>query len=419
MKGLCGLQKKNKATLALLISALGFTGTLPAAAAGGFGWGLVHHGFLAAVIGGLADWFAVTALFRKPLGIGYRTEILRRNRARIMDSIVEFSSEDLLSVENIMQVVRRENSAELLVDYLEHRGGRERVQELVDTVLLQTVNSMDSRRMAESLTPAVREALSGVALERVVTDILSLLAEEKHGRQVLMTLLDIGRQVLDASAIQKALLENIRILRSAYEGESAGRAFVLAALDLSDERIRDIFNERLTAYLEELRAGDTEAYASLEAGFASLMKRLAQEPEIAELFHGWQEHYLQKMDIGGYLADWLEHKVKGKHPFWLSQIHLFLKRHIDAFVESAEMQAQFDRFVKDFLEEELRKHHNLIPGLIRERLDEMDDDALTDFVEGKVADDLQMIRINGSVVGALVGMGLYLIVWGLERMWGL
>jgi len=49
----------------------------------------------------------------------------------------------------------------------------------------------------------------------------------------------------------------------------------------------------------------------------------------------------------------------------------------------------------------------------------MDDDALTDFVEGKVADDLQMIRINGSVVGAFVGMGLYLIVWGLERMWGL
>ena len=71
------MQKKQKANLALAISAAGFLGTLPA---GGFWGGLLHHGFLAATVGGLADWFAVTAIFSKPLGISYRTDILRRNR---------------------------------------------------------------------------------------------------------------------------------------------------------------------------------------------------------------------------------------------------------------------------------------------------------------------------------------------------
>ena len=145
------LQKKSKANLALAISAAGFLGSLPA---GGFFGGLVHHGFLAATIGGLADWFAVTAIFRKPLGISYRTDILRRNRGRIMDALVTFASDDLLSVENIMQVVREQEMATLLVDYLEHRGGHERLRQVVDDVVLKAVNTIDTARVAGEVAPA-------------------------------------------------------------------------------------------------------------------------------------------------------------------------------------------------------------------------------------------------------------------------
>ena len=67
---------------------------------------------------------------------------------------------------------------------------------------------------------------------------------------------------------------------------------------------------------------------------------------------------------------------------------------------------------------ELVKHHDLIPGLIREHLNGLSDDELVTFMEDKVQDDLQMIRINGSVVGALVGMGLYVLIALAERVWG-
>ena len=75
--------------------------------------------------------------------------------------------------------------------------------------------------------------------------------------------------------------------------------------------------------------------------------------------------------------------------------------------------------IKDFIEAELIKHHDLIPKLIRERLDEFSDENLTEFVESRVSDDLQMIRINGSLVGSLVGMGLYVVAWAAERVWGM
>ena len=89
------MQKENQANLALAVSVFGAIGTA------GQGSSLLvttlHHGFLAATIGGLADWFAVKAIFGRPLGISHRTDILRRNRARIMESLVLFSSDDLLS----------------------------------------------------------------------------------------------------------------------------------------------------------------------------------------------------------------------------------------------------------------------------------------------------------------------------------
>ena len=77
------MSKKTQATLVLVIMFLGFIATYKLDSF----WGLLlNHGFLAALIGGLADWFVVTALFRKPLGfISYRTEILPRNRERIME----------------------------------------------------------------------------------------------------------------------------------------------------------------------------------------------------------------------------------------------------------------------------------------------------------------------------------------------
>ena len=133
----------------------------------------------------------------------------------------------------------------------------------------------------------------------------------------------------------------------------------------------------------------------------------------------WKERWLAQMDIEGMIASWIENVLKGEEPFWLPHLNAFVEQRIDDFVHSEAWQRRFDKMLKDLIESELTKHHELIPGLIHERLDEFSDDALVAFVEEKVQDDLQMIRINGSIVGSLVGMGLYLLVWAAERMWGL
>lgn len=411
------MQKKNKANLALGLSAAGFLGTL--GVQGGFGAGLLHHGFLAATIGGLADWFAVTAIFRRPLGIAYRTDILRRNRPRIMEAIVRFASEDLLSTENIMKVIREQDTAALMVDYIQHRGGRERVREVASQVLLRGINALDTDRVARELAPSIRDGLQSLPLENILMDLVRLLAEEKHSRGILHSMLTIGQEVLAAPAFQQVMLSHISLLRKEYEGDSAGRAFVLELMDLSDEKMLAILNEKMQSQLQELLSGQTQSYASLKAGLETMLMNFSRDESLHKLLKEWKDNLVGKLELEPLLSRWLEANVKGEEPFWLPGLRSFVDSNLDSFVNSAEMQQRFDAKLKDFLEAELAKHHRLIPGIIRERLEEFSDDELVEFVEDKVQDDLQMIRINGAIVGALVGMGLYILVTLAERMWGL
>ncbi len=411
------LQKKNKANLALGLSAAGFLGTLWLP--GGFTAGLVHHGFLAATIGGLADWFAVTAIFRKPLGIAYRTDILRRNRKRIMDALVEFTSEDLLSTRNIMQVVRDQDLSALLVDYLEQRGGRERVHQVIESVMLRGAAEMDTHLIAAQLVSALRDGLRSVPFAQLMSELLSMLAEEQHSRRILHSLLVILQQILETPNFQQILLEHVHHLRVNYERDSAGRAFVLSMLDLSDERLLAIFNEKLREQLAELLKGGSQSYASMKAGLETLLRSLGQETRLQEMLQQWQNRQLGQMDLEPFLVRWLEVNFRGENPFWLAAVHEFVDRKLDGFIASQAWQRHFDEFLKNLMESELEEHHNLIPGLIRERLAEFSDDDLVTFIEDKVQDDLQMIRINGAIVGSLVGMGLYILIALAERMWGL
>lgn len=409
------MRKRQKANLALCISAGGFLATLPAA---GFWGGLLHHGFLAATIGGLADWFAVTAIFRKPLGISYRTDILRRNRGRIMDALVDFASEDLLSTENIMQVVREQDAAGLFVDYLVHRGGRERLHQAVDDAVLKAVSVMNCHAIATEIAPALREGVQEIPLEKIFGDVLRLLADERHSRRLLAVLFEIGRRILESPVLKEVMVDNIRLLRQEYEGQSAGRAFVLGALGLTDERITQIICERLEKKIKELQTGETESYAACKATFEQLLLALSHDRSLEAAVREWKESWAEQIDLVPFLAEWMEKNIKGEHPFWLGALDRFLDQRIDDFTKSHAWQRRFDGLVKDFLEDELKKHHSLIPQFIRERLSELSDDELIAFVESKVEDDLQMIRINGALVGSLVGMGLFLVVAFAERMWG-
>ena len=408
------MQKENQANLALAISVLGTIGTA------GQGSSLllttVHHGFLAATIGGLADWFAVKAIFGRPLGISHRTDILRRNRARIMESLVLFSSDDLLSKKNIMDVIEREQIGALVVEYLQHRGGRERLIDAAVDILRHVASDVDSRHISKELTPYVIQALHALPLEESFVELLNVLTEEPHADRIFNMLIRMGLQLVRTQIFQDMLRENIASIRTEYEGDGMIRAFVLSFFD--DEMIAAWLTERLEEILRSVTDGDDRQHRDGVQALVSFITSLRTDPNLHEALYRYKMHVIEHIEIERILADFIEHRMKGNHPFWIPYVRELLNEKIDLFVHSESWQNRVDRWIKELVAGEVEKHHGMIADFIRDYLNQKTDDELILFIEGKVRTDLQMIRVNGAIVGAFVGMALSLIVTFAERMWG-
>jgi len=409
------LRKENQANLALAVSVLGVIGTA------GQGTSLfaatLHHGFLAATIGGLADWFAVKAIFGRPLGISHRTDILRRNRGRIMESLVRFSSDDLLSKKNIMDVVEHEKIGELLVEYLQHRGGRERLIEAAVDILRHVASDVDSCHISKELAPYVIQAFHALPLEESFAELLDVLTEEPHADRIFNILIRMGLQLIQTQVFQDMLRENIASIRTEYEGDGMVRAFVLSFFD--DEMIAAWLTARLEEILRSAMVTDDRRHREGVQALVSFVVSLRSDPSLYEALHRYKVHVIEHIDVESILSDFIEHRMKGNHPFWVPYVKELLNEKIDLFVHSESWQNRADRWMKDMAAEEVEKHHGMIASFIREYLNQKSDDELISFVEGKVHTDLQMIRVNGAIVGAFVGMALSLVVTFAERMWGL
>ena len=446
------MQNKLKATTALLISAAGAVATIPAITPltlNGFTLGLLNHGFLAATIGGLADWFAVTALFRKPLGfISFRTEILKRNRERIMEAIVDFVSSDLLSPRNIIGNIKSENTANLLIAYFEQNDGRAKIKSLVNEALIEIATTADTKLIAKSITPIIKVEAQNIDAKQIINAVVNILTKDEHARKILATIFDAVHNIYKSDPIQSAIRQKIAALRKDYESDSPGRALVLNAMDLTDEKILTILNEnvdkRIIGTINTLNNNGVvdpntiTTAANLSMYFGNFLKSSMNDENTEKFFGDLKKVLANKFDLVEYVKNWLDNYLKSETylnnqqklkevnensgniiklekvtPVWQGAIENIVDEKIKNFIESPVLQDKFDRFVKKLLEDLINKYHDAIPDLIRDRLNAFSNEELTTFVEDRVSDDLQMIRINGSICGGFVGILLYLVFYAV------
>ena len=412
------MRKKGLATAVLAASAAGAAGFgWLASSAGGFLPGLLAHGCLAATIGGLADWFAVTAIFRKPLGISFRTEILRRNRPRIMRALAEFAGSDLLSREHVLESLSKQDFSEMLALYLTERGGRERLFALADEVFTRGMETLDMRGVAEVLEPPVRRVFSDIRLDEMAGDALASALSPATRARILHALAPIARKVWHDEELQAMLLASIGNIREAYVGDQTMRASLFDMEELSDERLLARLNDYVTNWTGELEAGEGELYARFSGWLDNFLRDGEQRGRMTSAVRRWQAGQVESADIVGRLTRGLELLRENCLLDWRRKLRGYLEQRIEAFLSDAAARTSFNAWILRWFDGLLAAHHAELPQMMERQLARMSDDEMVELVETRVEDDLQMIRINGAVVGSLVGMVLYLLTMAAERMW--
>lgn len=399
------ISKKNLALGSLITASIGTAATYPFAE-GNLFLNIVHHGLLAATVGGLADWFGITALFHEPLGISYHTNVLINNRKRIEQDLSVFICDDLLSVDNILESINHIPLAQLIIDYFNSEPGKRALDQTIKPLISGFLDKADLSGLKNIAAKDLPHAIEGLNLPKYILDIASQIIRKDYLNPsidlVLITLKDYTAHDENLKGIVADLLDQAS--RKYTEDMLLRQIFAkLSVTEITEQLLSAAKN-----YLQELRNPEHELRQKLKEILLEKVKELYDNEAFFQM-------------VNGYVAEMASKKLSSMDNIIIKKdaapIHAFLGQKLSQFEENEEYRAKLDNFLRDIIKKILNTKHAAITGLVEEKLASYSDEELVATIEGRVGDDLQMIRLNGTIVGGLSGVILSIITILAERMW--
>ena len=385
----------------------------------------------AALVGGIADWFAVTALFRKPLGFPYHTAILPRRRAAFIKASVTLVQKEFFSRRKIFHHLERLHLMPMLLDWLREPETEVRlVNQLVDYVrdfLLQ-----QTRAQAGVIAAKIREALGKVEPEDFFALWGKWLQNTGKDKAFLQRLAAYWRgQVSTAAARQQ-----IKNMLEAYEAEKTGEnvfAQLLAgfaqAVDLINyDEAAELIQKQLLAMLDELGTKDSPLQREMLDLFYKKAAELNKELQFHQLTHELKDSLLQDLPLEAAVMEMFDHlrlhfledKARDVDPLAehlpalrsrLEELTSEEYRRLLYLVEKDEQLHQtVGGFLFDLIGRSALHAQTLVGVIVTDVLSRLTDEQLNHLVYDKVEPDLLWIRMNGSIVGAGIGLVLFVFL---------
>ena len=380
---------------------------------------LAAAGFDAALVGGCADWFAVTALFRHPLGLPIpRTAILPRRRDRIVEGIVAIVEQEWLSPEVIRAQLARFAPSAFVIEWLRDSAHSEQLTALLRDMLGALARVLTEAEVVAFLDHALQRGLREVPIDASAGRWLSRVfasAPAVTAFQTLALALANFADRPDTAATVRTWVEHaahalrqggkrwvpLVLRRPIVQRKIVEAACAYASTELRQAAVepqhplRRALFDGVERFATRLANGDTTTLGHVEQLRQALLESLEARPIIAALLMQlWQKLEEDLVSPAGFLSHFMERQLR-------SGIG-------DAFQEP-QRRAIVDQWVRTTIDDLLRRHHHYIGLTVRENLDALDTATLIAQIEARVGTDLQFIRLNGTLVGGLVGLLLALV----------
>lgn len=418
------MKKNNKhiAAILLFIVTVGFLLTLPFGDT--FAGRLLGALFSASMIGGFADWFGVTALTRKPLGIPFRTEIIPRNREKLSESLVYMVEQELLTKDAIIDKLDHFSISKSLLNYLDNQGGKEDLSRLANRIAADMLAGIDTEDAGEYLRRLLKDNAEDVKLVPLVSGAVEWLSANLTDERLLNRSVEEVKEFIlfpRFGLLVNSVVEDIfdGISKNA-EKESAGKKLffklALAFADFSQMSPSKLSTRLLTEALEYFNAMK-DPQSEQRKGLEKWLEKTSDDLLANEALRGKIEQkgrdLLDHKGSGSALADYVYPLIKDEGQLQKSGNYIegVINKLVEGFRNSPSQQAAVDKYINGALTQLLEDNHAVIGQLVRQKLASIPTEMLVDMLEDKAGNDLQIIRINGSIVGGLVGVILFLLTF--------
>ncbi len=375
-------------------------------------WGYVASFAAAATVGGLADWYAVVALFRRPLGLPIpHTAIIPRNHLRIADTLGEFIETNFLAPEPVEARLREVDFAALVAEWLSDRERSAALADFILKLLPQSLGAIEQSGLKDFLGKRIMTELERVELAPLAAGLLSAVTEKGRHQRLLDELLGALEKVLTNEETLAALREKIRqelpALFNLYRADAyllrkivaSTGAFIQDARTEAGHPLRREFDSFVTGFIEQLRS--SQAFARRAEG---LKRDLLARPEITALAEGaWES-----------LKSFLEQDSRATDSQVRRQLEAMLVEIGRQLARDPAIRAEINRGMVRVLADFVQSQKSGVGRFIADQVKSWDIDMLIGRIELTVGRDLQYIRFNGAMIGGLAGLALHALEQGLK-----
>ncbi|UOK64063.1 DUF445 domain-containing protein [Paenibacillus amylolyticus] len=405
-------QTKKAAAWSLVVMGAGFAASLPFQ---GVPVGkLLVGSFEAGLVGGLADWFAVTALFRHPLGIPIpHTALLPKNRDKMTEGLVSAVENNLLNKDSIAEKIADFKAAETVLDTLTRELHSDGIKIMIDTLCKRILAGLP----LEQIAPLVAREIKSQAGAYDLGPILERAAHQMTERGYDAKALDYGLKQAEEWLVKP---ETIMFL-----GESGMKAisgiqmnglmqFAMNAFlgYMNEERLGGILQGYLFDRVEDMkREGSALRYKVLDMVRTQTV-RLAMSEAMQDGINSWKNNMLKGWNaeetVLNKLTELRDKALAAMEDGQYVDTYALpaIERVLVDLRTDEELMTGMNAKIVNGVTTLLEKNHSKIGKLVRENVDKMDNATLVSMIEDKVGQDLQWIRINGAVTGFVIGIAL-------------
>lgn len=415
------LLKRNKAIATGLMIGAALLFVVARLQKGHGAWEWVAAFAEAAMVGALADWFAVVALFRHPLGVPIpHTAIIRNKKDVIAGNLAGFIRDKFLASDTLIAKLRAYNPAQHLAVYLMSRDNAAGLATGLTRLCTDSLDFIDDERVQKLLRSALNSRVESFDVSSCAGTVLDALRTDNRHQLVLDDLL---RRCAGWLAGEEA---QARLARAIEDMAAKEYPLLMAFMPNKDQFARgagEKIVKRINAYIQEINADPAhEVRYRFDTAVTEFIARLRHDAALRDRLEAIKRDVLHNQAIAGY-AEGIGRDLKNWLKSDLQQPRSQVREKIAAAVAGLGMTLAQNQGLKDSLNEHLEmlvlqygdSLRTAIAGHISGTMQQWDSNDYTDEIELSIGSDLQFIRMNGTLVGGMIGLLLHaaglLLAW--------
>ncbi len=361
----------------------------------------------AAAIGGLADWYAVVALFRRPLGLPIpHTAIILNNQQRIADKLGEFVERNFLDDAPVEKKLREVDFGAFVAEWLSDRKRSADLARFILRMLPEALTAIETSGLNTALLRRVTAQLDKVDLAPVAADTLRNFVQEQRHRGLLDELLVALHEMMEKpetlAAIRTRIRDELPTLLRLYRADSylmkkiaaSAIAFFDDVRTQPDHPFRGEFDRLIVSFIDRL-----ESQPQFAERLNLLKRDILARPEIALFVH----------QLWGSLRDYVARSAAGESSVLQNHLARMLNEAGHQLAADAELRGEINNGLVAVLRTFVAEQKSGVSGFIADQVKGWDMTQLVGLIELNVGRDLQYIRFNGALVGGLAGLALHTV----------